>query len=75
MTPAKLEVLRMLSTAPRFTTKQNTSARVSGRLAALLVRDGLAQWGRTVELAGGNVERPVEITERGRRALEATASK
>jgi hypothetical protein len=74
LTPAKILALRMLAEKPRCTTKQTAGDKISGRLASLMIREGLAAWsglavvrdsaGYTI---GGTVT--VEITPKGREAL------
>jgi predicted transcriptional regulator len=70
MTTARFEALRMLSMGARTTTKLANNEQISGRVAALLIREGLARWGTTfTHRVTGDVERYVEITPRGERAL------
>jgi hypothetical protein len=60
VTRAKFEALRLLAAAPRYTAKCTEGDRIGGRVAAVLIREGLAQ-----RYGSG-----ITITAAGRAALE-----
>ncbi len=71
MTPAKLEALRLLADGPRLTSAHTKHGLIGGRVAACLMRDGLATRSR-IEHIRDEEQYRYQITEAGRMAL-ATA--
>lgn len=67
MTPAKLAALRLLAVESRFTEQCTTGARIGGRVAKCLEREGLA---RRLDSHQWPAMPRYEITQAGRDALQ-----